>query len=1075
MPFDSDKQRRYLWSQKPEVAKKIAYKQQGGLTDFDSWTDVAPEQQTHQAALNAALDFTPGIGDVKGLLEAESGLDYGLAALGVLPGGKALKKLPLEELMRKRKELIDEYTFGDEVPEIYVHSSRSPDLDLDTFNYRPVNVPTKAAHGKGAGIFTHGLSDVDNFSDYGDYKYAVVKRPGVSYPGQIDDVDTRGEIFIPQNLVEDIVPLNFNDGGSVPGGDMQVKKMTQKDRYGNQITYEYDLPDQTKLMEKQMDMMVPEMPDIPRQVSSMEMQMGYDHPGEPKGSDTVPAWLTPGEFVVNAEAMRHVPGAHETVSAINDMGREIQRAQGGSIPQYHNSGGFAGRFYGGIPADIQLAIGDAGVPQAAGAPAPIPQPQAEVPAVAEPPAPQEFDRAGLIDKVLDFEGGFVDKKEDRGGRTNFGITQKTWDAHTDGQGGDVKDLSKDQAKEFYSNLYDQYKLERFPAQIRGKMFDMIVNHGYGNAAKILQRAGGVERDGKIGPATLRAVQGLSVDDLADARQGFYDDIIANDPTQEVFKKGWYSRNDKWRTQHKADGGWIDSTLDFLTPKLPSWAGGSEDNVLAGLARPPEAHSIDEFSDIGRDFTQSDVAREEFTAPPAPVDTGLEGYEAPSLPEDQTIFRQTDDSLLQLDTQAAQDWEAQTAESEKKKAETPLGKVDPLIQEAVKEAAKMEKAAGQPQTGPDADQPGPTVDETELQAAAANAVEQDPTFFQQLQSQFMDQFKDIASPENIAGMAMRYLGSRALGYSHSGSLGWAAKSQLGEHVQKEQMLSQTAKELAKQAKYTPASIQRFKETGDESVLQPVSTGANIKRTKAKPDAYYNADGKKVQAFEYEDGSGNKYLGDSSGRPIDTGGLHQEPWRVQGTKEWNTRVNQNRKVTTDQLKSLRNQFGVVGKTAEGSNIYGTEINPETQAGEIAKWAAKNNVAPEELAGLVSSAYHNALNEPRQDGKKVRDLTSHLNDLVIRSSVGSPDLFKTETGGFVASDKLAVVNNVIERKLQQAGVEGNVKNIANQYYNDALTDWTALGPEGQKKYNDRANEDENGFYLFIANELGIDNRVK
>ena len=30
MPFDSDKQRRYLFSQKPEVAKQIAHMQEGG-------------------------------------------------------------------------------------------------------------------------------------------------------------------------------------------------------------------------------------------------------------------------------------------------------------------------------------------------------------------------------------------------------------------------------------------------------------------------------------------------------------------------------------------------------------------------------------------------------------------------------------------------------------------------------------------------------------------------------------------------------------------------------------------------------------------------------------------------------------------------------------------------------------------------------------------------------------------------------------------------------------------------------------------------------------------------------------
>jgi len=36
MPFKSDAQRRYLWSQKPEVAKQIAHKDDGGKI-ADSW------------------------------------------------------------------------------------------------------------------------------------------------------------------------------------------------------------------------------------------------------------------------------------------------------------------------------------------------------------------------------------------------------------------------------------------------------------------------------------------------------------------------------------------------------------------------------------------------------------------------------------------------------------------------------------------------------------------------------------------------------------------------------------------------------------------------------------------------------------------------------------------------------------------------------------------------------------------------------------------------------------------------------------------------------------------------------
>jgi hypothetical protein len=87
---------------------------------------------------------------------------------------------------------------------------------------------------------------------------------------------------------------------------MHIKSFRQKDRYGNEMAVEF--------------FDVPPMQDIPQ----------YDHPGEPKGPDTVPAWLTPGEFVVNAEAVRMF---EPQIEAMNEAGRDVQRAQGGTIPE----------------------------------------------------------------------------------------------------------------------------------------------------------------------------------------------------------------------------------------------------------------------------------------------------------------------------------------------------------------------------------------------------------------------------------------------------------------------------------------------------------------------------------------------------------------------------------------------------------------------------------------------------------------------------------------------------------------------------------------------------------------------
>lgn len=92
---------------------------------------------------------------------------------------------------------------------------------------------------------------------------------------------------------------------------MRLKKFEQKDRYGNMFSIEFDTS-------------IPKIESIP------------EHPGEPRGTDTVPAWLTPGEFVMNAEAVRMF---EPEIEDMNNKGREVQMQQGGTIPEYSADGG----------------------------------------------------------------------------------------------------------------------------------------------------------------------------------------------------------------------------------------------------------------------------------------------------------------------------------------------------------------------------------------------------------------------------------------------------------------------------------------------------------------------------------------------------------------------------------------------------------------------------------------------------------------------------------------------------------------------------------------------------------------
>lgn len=120
--------------------------------------------------------------------------------------------------------------------------------------------------------------------------------------------------------------------------------------------------------------------------------------------------------------------------------------------------------------------------------------------------------------VLRFEGGFVDHPDDPGGATNFGITQKTYDAWRSDRGlmlVPVRYISHAEVEAIYRERYWQAaRTDDLPAPLRLLHFDAAVNCGVENAVKFLQRALGVKADGMFGPITLGALQRAQVSSLA---------------------------------------------------------------------------------------------------------------------------------------------------------------------------------------------------------------------------------------------------------------------------------------------------------------------------------------------------------------------------------------------------------------------------------------------------------------------------------------------------------------------------------------------------------------------------------
>ncbi len=155
----------------------------------------------------------------------------------------------------------------------------------------------------------------------------------------------------------------------------------------------------------------------------------------------------------------------------------------------------------------------------------------------------------LIGPLLDREGGYVDHKNDRGGATNHGITQRVlteWQSARAKPYRDVRSLTRAEAAEIYRALYwNAARCGDLPEAVREIHFDAAVNHGPARANKLLQSAAGVDTDGVIGEQTMAAVQAMDGRLLkaryVAARYAFYGDIINRDRSQLVFMAGWMNR------------------------------------------------------------------------------------------------------------------------------------------------------------------------------------------------------------------------------------------------------------------------------------------------------------------------------------------------------------------------------------------------------------------------------------------------------------------------------------------------------------------------------------------------------
>lgn len=134
----------------------------------------------------------------------------------------------------------------------------------------------------------------------------------------------------------------------------------------------------------------------------------------------------------------------------------------------------------------------------------------------------------LMNYIFKSEGGFSDRKNDLGGRTNKGVTQSTYNAWRKKKGlnqKDVKDISIEEAKQLY---YEEFWLPTGASKVKDLregylLFDTAINSGPYEAKRLYEKSNG------------------NIYKFLNDRKTYYDNLIRRKPLQEENRQGWYNR------------------------------------------------------------------------------------------------------------------------------------------------------------------------------------------------------------------------------------------------------------------------------------------------------------------------------------------------------------------------------------------------------------------------------------------------------------------------------------------------------------------------------------------------------
>ena len=166
------------------------------------------------------------------------------------------------------------------------------------------------------------------------------------------------------------------------------------------------------------------------------------------------------------------------------------------------------------------------------------------------------DFGATMDLMLNLEGKKTDDPRDRGGRTNFGVTQGTYNRWRDSKNlprQDVFKITKDEAMQLYKkNFWGIIGGDKLPQKTAMALMSFALTDGPEDSVRLVQRMLKIPVTGYMGPATLARINKL-VKKYGD--EGFANKVLnrqiiryKNDEQAHIYGRGWVNRANKVRTR-----------------------------------------------------------------------------------------------------------------------------------------------------------------------------------------------------------------------------------------------------------------------------------------------------------------------------------------------------------------------------------------------------------------------------------------------------------------------------------------------------------------------------------------------